>query len=238
MSRHRRKQRKRRKRSSANSDDDEDDDDESTDSNDDDSDERTKSSSCSSGRVYKVDDRTIFFYADVTRHSVTRLNILLHRLSTDLLRRSRRRNEEWCNDVITLHINSPGGELVYGMSAVDHIMTCVVKVNTIVDGEAGSAASLMSVAATGNATIMPNATMLIHQLSSGVLGKHCDIIDEASNCKLYTELMIQHYLRQCSSLDRRTLMSMLNNEKHINANEAVRLGFVDSVVSVNNWSYL
>ena len=89
-----------------------------------------------------------------------------------------------------LHINSGGGDLMAAMSAVDTMKRSVVPIYTVIDGKAASAASLMSVCGVKR-YITKHSYMLIHQLSSGVVGKYQDIEDEYDNCNLMMDDIVE-----------------------------------------------
>ena len=91
-----------------------------------------------------------------------------------------------------LHINSGGGEILAAMSAVDSIQRSYVPIHTVVDGKAASAASLISVAGVKR-YITKHSYMMIHQLSSGVIGKYQDIEDKFENCKQFMDDLIDIY---------------------------------------------
>ena len=81
---------------------------------------------------------------------------------------------------IKLHIQSDGGEVFAAFSAVDTIQKCKVPVETIIEGCAASAATIISVAGSRR-FITPYSHMLIHQISSGFWGKMHEFEDEMKN---------------------------------------------------------
>ena len=168
--------------------------------------------------VCAIDTTHIQFYANVNRKNVATLNRLLHVMSRKLDRR----------DVITVFIQSNGGEVGYAFSAVDHMRTCRVPVHTVIDGEVCSAASII---ATGGARrfVMPNGTLLVHQLRTSAEGTASTIVDAARHCKKVMRSMKKHYLRYCRHLDASTLDKMLRHDTLLNATECLRYGMADAV---------
>jgi ATP-dependent protease ClpP protease subunit len=214
---------------------------------DDDSDDENSSSSSSSTKrskhgtfsnashkhLFRVDHNTIYLRGDITVNLVVSLNIMLMRMSRELQVYAWSKGKQYSDEIITVYIHSGGGDLVAGLSAADNIATCGVTVDTVIDGEACSAATLLSVAATGTSWIMPHATMLVHQLSGGMLGKHTDMKDEISNCDKISHVMRGLYLENCKGLSKKKLKTMLANEVCMTAKEAVKLGFCDYVYTNN-----
>jgi ATP-dependent Clp protease, protease subunit len=129
---------------------------------------------------------------------------------------------------IYLHINSGGGDLMAAMSAVDAIKRSYVPIYTVVDGRAASAASLMSVV--GHKRYMTkHSYMLIHQLSSGVVGKYQDIEDEYTNCNLMMDDIIEIY-KNNSELTEKKIKKFLKRDKWWKSNMCLDYGLVDEVM--------
>ena len=78
---------------------------------------------------------------------------------------------------INLYINSDGGEVHSALSVFDNIQSNPVQVNTIISGNAQSAATIISLAG-HNRQIMSNSYMLIHNISSAFWGKMHEFEDE------------------------------------------------------------
>jgi len=127
-----------------------------------------------------------------------------------------------------LHINSGGGDLMAAMSAVDAIKRSYVPIYTVVDGKAASAASLMSVV--GHRRYMTkHSYMLIHQLSSGVVGKYQDIEDEYTNCNLMMDDIIEIYKENCE-LTEKKIKKFLKRDKWWKSDMCLEYGLVDEIM--------
>jgi ATP-dependent protease ClpP protease subunit len=100
------------------------------------------------------------------------------------------------------------------MSAADHIRSCPVPVRTVIYGNVASAGSIMSVAATEQALIMPHATFLVHQHSGFMYGRH-------------SEMIIAAYTKFRKLIKRKRLRSLLRDEKVMFADEAIANHFCD-----------
>lgn len=129
---------------------------------------------------------------------------------------------------IYLHINSGGGDLMAAMSAVDAMKRSVVPIYTVVDGKAASAASLISVCGVKR-YITRHSYMLIHQLSSGVIGKYQDIEDEYDNCNLMMDDIIEIY-KEGSSLTEKKIKKFLKRDKWWKAELCMNYGLVDDYI--------
>lgn len=127
-----------------------------------------------------------------------------------------------------LHINSGGGDLMAAMSAVDCIKRSYVPIYTVVDGRAASAASLMSVV--GHKRFMTkHSYMLIHQLSSGVVGKYQDIEDEYTNCNLMMDDIVNIY-KENSELTEKKIKKFLKRDKWWKSDMCLDYGLIDEVM--------
>jgi ATP-dependent protease ClpP protease subunit len=129
---------------------------------------------------------------------------------------------------IYLHINSGGGDLMAAMSAVDAMKRSIVPIYTVVDGKAASAASLMSVCGVKR-YITRHSYMLIHQLSSGVVGKYQDIEDEYDNCNLMMDDIVEIY-KEGSSLTEKKIKKFLKRDKWWKAGLCMEYGLVDDYI--------
>lgn len=97
-------------------------------------------------------------------------------------------------DEITLRLNSAGGEVFGGIAIYNALRNHPAKVTTYVDGLAASIASVIAMAG-DHVEMSPNATLMIHDASSGVQGDAADmramaeLLDKTSNniASIYAE---------------------------------------------------
>lgn len=167
-------------------------------------------------------DNHIYFYTEVTQASVLKLVTCLHKLN------SGQAKVDPVDPKIFLHINSEGGDLLSGLAGADHVAESRIPVVSIVEGHAASAATLISIVAKGGRVITPNSYMLIHQLSSGVWGKMCEIKDEYQNCKMMEEGTTRIYSRN-TKIKTKELKDILKHDSYWNAVECLKKGLVDRV---------
>ena len=167
----------------------------------------------------------VYFYSEVSRESIFKLNILLresekfvHTISFDL-------NVK--NIPIYLHINSFGGSLYDAYAAVDTIKNLRVPIYSIVEGCAASAGTIISVVC-NKRFIGKNAHMLIHQLSSNMWGKMSEIEDEY---KHLNELMkqIKRIYGEYTKISKKELTELLKHDIWLNPQTCIKYGLVDDV---------
>ena len=124
----------------------------------------------------------IYFYEDIYKETVLPLIKEIQTLTYELQLQGSKYGFE---PHIDLHIYSPGGDAFMGLSIYDFIKKNPVPIHTYIDGNIASAATFMFLA--GQKRFMsPNATVLIHQVSTTFWGKFEDLKDEVKNT---TEIM-------------------------------------------------
>ena len=133
--------------------------------------------------VEKVEN-ILYFYAEVYRDNILKLNKELATLSNQILYHSIITKNKPAE--IFLNIQSYGGSIFSGLSAMDAIIKSKIPVNTIVDGCAASAATLMSVVG-HRRYITKHSYILIHQLSSIFWGNYEQLKDDMENIIFVTE---------------------------------------------------
>lgn len=177
----------------------------------------------------KVVENDIFFYSGIDNDSILNLNTAIKKLERKLLKRAI--DIDGYSPVINLHIKSGGGDIFAGLSAMDHIASCRVPINTIADGMCASAATFLLM---GGSTryIRPSAYVLIHQLSSGFWGKFEDLKNELESCEKFMKI-IRGIYEEKANIPQKTLNSMMKRDIYITAKECLRFGVVDEIYHGN-----
>ena len=170
-------------------------------------------------------DNRIYFYSGVTRPKVLKLNRTIHSLGNSL-RRSQINGYE--PPPIKLYINSYGGSVFAGLAALDYIKTSKVPVETIIDGCAASAATLMSVVGE-HRTINRNACMLIHQLSGGMWGKFSEMKDDMLNSEMLMA-KIKSIYQEHAKIPKKVLDDILEHDIWWEAEKCLQYGLVDEII--------
>jgi ATP-dependent Clp endopeptidase proteolytic subunit ClpP len=173
----------------------------------------------------KVINNDIYFYSDVTNESILELTIAIKKLTNELLIKNISYNVEI---PINLHINSDGGD-VYAVLSIIYLMeNNKIDINTIIEGKACSAATILSLFGT-NKYITRNSYMLIHNISSDFWGKMHEIEDEMKNLILLTKDVKKIY-KTYSSISVKQLETLLKKDLLLDAGTCLKYGLVDDII--------
>jgi ATP-dependent Clp protease protease subunit len=131
---------------------------------------------------------------------------------------------------ISLYINSPGGSVYSGLAIYDTIQFIKPDVSTICVGIAMSmGALLLAGGAKGKRMALPNAKILIHQVSSGFQGQATDIEIHAREIidirKRLDQIIADHTEQSLEKVTRDT-----ERDYFMSAPEAVEYGIIDRVI--------
>ncbi len=130
---------------------------------------------------------------------------------------------------INLYINSPGGSVSAGLAIYDTMQYIKCEVSTICVGLAASmGAFLLAAGAKGKRMALPNAEVMIHQVSGGAQGQATDINIQAEQI-LKTKKLLNEILaaRTGQSVERVTQDTERDN--YMSAEEARAYGLIDKV---------
>ena len=128
---------------------------------------------------------------------------------------------------INLRINSPGGSVFDGLAIYNMLARHKATVTVTVDGIAASIASVIAMA--GDAVVMPeNSMMMIHDPSGIVVGTSKEMRDLADALDKIKGSLIGAYAAK-SSMGREAIARLMADETWLTAEEAVEMGFADSV---------
>ena len=173
----------------------------------------------------KVLDNHIYFYSNVSIKSILELTNIIKKLTKDLLVL----NIQFDTDVeIWLHINSGGGDVFAVLSCIHLIENNKININTIVEGQACSAATILSMIGKTR-QITQNSYMLIHNISSGFWGKMHEFEDEMKNLKLLTKDIRKMY-NKYTNINTRQLDQLLKKDLLLNAKTCLSYGLVDDII--------
>ena len=163
----------------------------------------------------------IYFYEDIYKETVLPLIKEIQTLTYELQLQGSKYGFE---PHIDLHIYSPGGDAFMGLSIYDFIKKNPVPIHTYIDGNIASAATFMFLA--GQKRFMsPNATVLIHQVSTTFWGKFEDLKDEVKNT---TEIMkiVRNLYNENTSMKKKDIDAILKRELFLNYAECEKNGFI------------
>ena len=132
---------------------------------------------------------------------------------------------------ISIYINSPGGSVYAGLAIYDTIQFIKPDVSTICVGIAMSmGALLLAGGAKGKRLSLPNAKILIHQVSSGFQGQATDIeiqARETINMKRRMEEILANHTEQ--PLEK--VSKDMERDYFMTAQEAQEYGIIDNVIA-------
>jgi ATP-dependent Clp protease, protease subunit len=164
-------------------------------------------------------DRIIFLGDEVSEHTANLVVAQMLFLE----------NQDANKDII-FYINSPGGSVYDAFAIYDTMQFVKPDIQTVGIGvQASAAAFLLSSGTKGKRLILPHATVMIHQPSSGTRGKISDL-----EIDLREGIRLKHMLNQI--LAKNTGQTLGKVEKDVDrdywmsADEAKKYGLVDKVI--------
>lgn len=168
----------------------------------------------------------IYFYDDINKHSALKLRVELETLV------NKNRSISLANSLdpipIYLYINSEGGEVAHALAIVDFILNSSVPIYTVIEGEACSAATLISIVG-ARRFMTENSHMLIHQVRGGLWGKMNEFEDEMKNLKTFNDKLIKLY-KKYTTITETKLEKILKKDITWSSKTCLKLGLVDEIL--------
>lgn len=132
---------------------------------------------------------------------------------------------------ISLYINSPGGSVTAGLAMYDTMQFVKPDVSTLCTGFAASmGAFLLAAGAKGKRYSLPNARVMIHQVSGGYRGQASDIEIHAKETlflkRRLNEIMSHHTGQPIDVIERDT-----DRDNFLSAEESMKYGIIDRVLA-------
>ncbi|HBD01634.1 MAG TPA: peptidase [Lachnoclostridium sp.] len=128
---------------------------------------------------------------------------------------------------IEVEINSPGGNIFAGSEIYTALRSYKGNKKIRIVGLAGSAASVIAEA--GESEISPTAMYMIHKVSSYASGNHKAMEHQSEVLKMADESIVNAYVDK-TGMSKEELLSMMDKETWLSAQQAVDYGFVDKVM--------
>jgi len=176
--------------------------------------------------VVETVNNRIYFYSGVTRPKILKLNKSIFSLNMNMLAKAL--PLEYEPPPIKLHINSYGGSVFAALAAVDYIKNSKIPIETVIDGCAASAATLMSVVG-ANRKIHRHSCMLIHQLSGAVWGKFQEMQDDMENSEMLMKKIKKIY-QQHTRIPKSEIDNILKHDLWWEAEKCLEYGLVDEII--------
>jgi len=135
--------------------------------------------------------------------------------------------KEYENKELNIHINSLGGEVFEGMAIYSIIQRRKAKTTVYIEGIAASIASVIALAA-DEVIMSENSLLMIHNAWGGTQGDAKDMRKQADVLDKITNEIAEVYVKK-TRMPYSQIEEMMNEETWLTAEEAVALGFVDSI---------
>lgn len=165
-------------------------------------------------------DRIIFLGEQVDQHTANLIVAQLLFLQSEDAKKD-----------IYFYINSPGGSVYDALAIYDTMQYVKNDIQTVGIGmQASAAAFLLSSGTKGKRFILPNATVMIHQPSSGTRGKvtdqEIDLRESLRVKKLLEEIMAKNTGQKHAQIH-----DDMERDRWMTATEAHKYGIIDKVIS-------
>ena len=131
---------------------------------------------------------------------------------------------------VNLYINSPGGSVTAGLAIYDTMQFLTCDVTTYCLGMAASMGAVLLAAGTkGKRYALPNADIMIHQVSGGASGTASDV-ERTVEYMFKLKKRLIRILASHAGKDEETVQRDSDRDYYMTANEAKEYGLVDQVV--------
>jgi ATP-dependent Clp protease protease subunit len=164
-------------------------------------------------------DRIIFLGDDVNEHTA---NLVVAQL---LFLENQAPNKD-----IILYINSPGGSVYDAMAIYDTMQFVKSDIQTVGIGvQASAAAFLLSSGTKGKRLLLPHATVMIHQPSSGTRGK---VTDQEIDLReaLRVKRMMEEIMSKNTGQPLKKVHEDMERDFWMTAEDAKKYGLVDKII--------
>lgn len=135
------------------------------------------------------------------------------------------------DDEIEVNIASNGGDLFAASEIYTMLKDDPRNVTVNIQGLAASSASIIAMAG-DEVNISPTAQMMIHQVWSNTQGNADDMRSSAESLDSADQAVVNAYAMK-TGLDSESILSMMQQETWMNAQEAVDKGFADKIMFVD-----
>tara|TARA_R100001463_G_scaffold63049_1_gene115987 strand:- start:559 stop:1575 length:1017 start_codon:yes stop_codon:yes gene_type:complete len=135
--------------------------------------------------------------------------------------------KEYKNSAINLHINCVGGDVFDGMAIYNILKKRTAKTTVYIEGIAASMGSVIALAA-DRVVMAENSLFMIHNAWGGAMGEAKEMKKTAALLDKISGEIADIYVKKTNlPLDR--VKEMMDEETWLNADEALELGFIDSI---------
>lgn len=129
---------------------------------------------------------------------------------------------------IELHMSSYGGDTYAMLRLHDEILACPCQIKFFGGGAIMSSATFI-MAACDERYLYPNATVMVHELSTSSDGRHTDIQVNATEDRRLMKILYRIY-EENSRMPAEFWEDVCQRDLHMSASEAVSLGLADKIL--------
>ena len=129
------------------------------------------------------------------------------------------------NETIDVYINSPGGHVTAGQE-IYSLLRQDKRTRIHIQGMACSSASIIAMA--GHSDMSPVAMLMVHNVSGGATGDFHEMEKAQRELKSMNEALAGAYAEK-TGMDMQKLLSLMDKETWLTANQCVEMGFVDEI---------
>ena len=131
---------------------------------------------------------------------------------------------------ITMIINSSGGSVTSGLAIYDTMTAIKSDVSTVGIGRIASMATILLINGTkGKRYIMPNAEIMIHEVSSFNYGKLAEMNDKLEHTRSLNDKLIKILANKTNRTIKQLRKDTINKDRWLTATTALEEGFVDKI---------
>jgi len=135
--------------------------------------------------------------------------------------------KEYKNSSINLHINCVGGDVFDGMAIYNVLKKRTAETTVYIEGIAASMGSVIALAA-DNVVMAENSLFMIHNAWGGAMGESKELKKTANLLEKISNEIADIYIKK-TNLPYDKVKEMMDEETWLNADEALELGFIDSI---------
>jgi ATP-dependent Clp protease protease subunit len=165
-------------------------------------------------------DRIIFLHDEVNEHTAGLIVAQLLFLQSEDPKKD-----------IYMYINSPGGSVYDALAIYDTMQYVQNDIQTVGIGvQASAAAFLLSSGTKGKRFLLPNATVMIHQPSSGTRGK---VTDQEIDLResLRVKRLLENIMAKNTGKKLEKIHSDMERDFWMTADESLKYGLVDKIIN-------
>lgn len=175
----------------------------------------------------ELDDGVVYVFNDINEMTlfdiVARFRAIIKYRETPLYK------GEW-DAPITVLINSPGGSVCDMLAIIDYMQTFNVPINTVCRGIAYSAAAVILACGTGMRAASKRSSIMFHQTSNYLEGKFNDVKASLAFTQVIEQDMYELLASRTKQTDPNWWKEKMKTDFFLSADEALKLGVIDSIV--------